>query len=184
MNQLLIGISGLPAAGKSTLSVWLSKKLEISHIRTDSLREYLIKNVYYYKDEDHSYSSPRIKSVNRLATIFRDSMIKELLQEGESIIVDAIGKSKAKRKKRLAIVKKVSTKIETVIIYVNTTENKVLKRLKDRKVGKKWVETYEKRWKQEYDIPSQNEAEHFIIYDGKNKDKILKELKKIVHKDS
>ncbi|MFH1276394.1 MAG: AAA family ATPase [Candidatus Woesearchaeota archaeon] len=177
---VLIGITGLPGAGKSHFSSRLAKDLKINHVRTDGLRNFLISSIQYYHDADYSYSNPKIHSANQIVTKLANDIVSELLKQKQPVILDSCGKTKERRLFRFESAKLVSPKLKTVIIEIKTEEDSILNRLKERKVGKKWVETYLTKWKSTYEAPT-NEADLILTYETESDyENILKKLKHIL----
>ena len=114
----------------------IAAQFHLNYIRTDGLRYLLIDYLEYYHDADYSYPTPKINSANRLVDIIRDAMVVELLEEGQSVLLDSCGKSKKKRKHRFNLARKAGKKIKTILIYVTSPDHINIARLKKRTIGK------------------------------------------------
>ena len=66
MKQIFIGMAGLYASGKTTLANRLAKDLKISHIRDDSMRDFLISEIRYYSKAQYSHRSLLVDSLNKI----------------------------------------------------------------------------------------------------------------------
>ena len=175
-----IGVTGLPAAGKSHFARKITKKFNLNHIRTDAIRDFLIKELNYYHDTQYSHSNPKISSANVIVKDIKRAIMKELLTQGQTVLLDSVGKEKAKRDMNLEFIRGISKDIKIIIMVVKAKEEDVLSRLKKRdKSGKtKWIETYKTRWSKTYDEPTADEADYLIIVE--DYDKAIKELEKII----
>jgi hypothetical protein len=109
--------------------------------------------------------------------------------EGDySIIKDSCNQIKAERKEQILLVKEISPKIKTVILYVNPINEELMKTIEriDQELidkGNKpvWKDLYEKVQKDRMEIPTPDESDYFIEYDRKNGANVLDELAKILN---
>jgi len=180
---VLIGFVGLQASGKTTFAKEIAGEFGLNYVRTDSIRDFLIKNITYYHAADYSYHNPLIDSANKIVTTVCDDIIRELLSQEQSLILDSCGNKKTKRKVRFDKAKTNCPNLKIIIIYVKADEKSVLLRLKerDRKTKQKWVQNYESFWKKNYEVPDKNEADYLLVYDGKNKQQIIDQVAEIIN---
>ena len=181
-SQLLILISGHNASGKSTLSKEIESQLNISRVNGDIIRDLVINNVRYYSDTHYSYPNSKIKSANKAISIFRKELIKELLLQNQSILIDGAGITQERRKAYLDLKNCSSKNIITIIIEVIVEENILLNRLKkrDNKNKKhKWIDFYKDIRKEKYESVKKNEADFILKYDQNNSKEIIQSIKKI-----
>ena len=181
MKQVFIGTTGHWAAGKTTLARKLAKRFDMDLIRGDAVRDFLIKEISFYKDAQYSHHNPLIDSANKVGRKFKLSLMKELIKQGRSVLVDSAGYVKEKRKVHLNLVKKINPKIITILINTQENNNIIVERLKerDRKMGWKWEETHDKIRKKTFQEPTSEEADHILTFDQKNYDEIVSKLEKI-----
>ncbi|MGV8169332.1 MAG: nucleoside monophosphate kinase [Candidatus Nanoarchaeia archaeon] len=177
---VVIGMVGLPAAGKSTFAKKLVNELNISHVNGDQIRDYLISSIKYFNGADYSHSNPLIKSVNNVVRPMSDRIVEELLSQGQSVIIDGYGKTKENRDSRRKLVEKFNAFI--VIVYVKEEQEPILTRLKKRDEGNstKWVENYSNKWLPEFSEPQPEECDLLLTCTQDNKEEILNELKKVL----
>ena len=97
-SQLLILVAGHNASGKSTLSKEIESNLDISRVNGDIIRDMIINNVKYYSDTHYSYPNEKINSANKIISMFRKELIKELLSQNQSVMIDGAGITKERRK--------------------------------------------------------------------------------------
>jgi len=175
-----IGITGLPAVGKSYFAKKLAKKFNLNHIRTDAIRDFLISELNHYHGTQYSHSNPKIHSANVIVKDIKRAMMNELLTQGQNVILDSVGKEKVKRDLNLDYVRSLSKDIKIIILVVKADEKEILSRLEERdKSGNtKWVQTYKDRWSKTYDEPTEDEADHIIVI--KNYKQAVKELGEIL----
>lgn len=181
MKQIFIGITGQFAAGKTTFAKKLASDLNINHIRSDAIRDFLISEITYYNKAQYSHKNKLIESANKVVYKHRDVLVKELIEKSQSLILDSVGATRKKRAQNIQLVKKVKTKIVTIIIFIETDESTILKRLKtrDAKTGWKWESYYQTTRKNIFEAPSQNEANFIFALTQNNYAKIVKKIKSI-----
>ncbi len=183
MSQVFIGITGLQATGKTTLAKKIVKEFNINHVRTDAIRDFLIKELTYYHDADYSHHNPKIDSANVIVANCRDMTVKELLKQKQSVMLDACGSTRAKRKERIKNVKRANPDIKTILIHVKEKHEKIISRLSERdaETGHKWVEYFKKFWVENYEEPTEDEADYIIVAEN-NDTKVIKKLREIIKK--
>ena len=183
MKNVFILVVGHNASGKSTISREIERNLKINRISVDNVRDLLISDIKFYQDTHYSYPNKKIESANKIVYAYRKELIKELLYNKQSIVLDGGGIVRNRRKKYLSFAKKVNSKIVTVIIETRIDEKELLERLSNRdKKGKhlKWVKFYKDIRKDGYDKVDPSEADYVFEYNQKNSKDLIKELKKII----
>jgi len=184
-EQCLILVVGHNASGKTMLSNKIIKHFNINRVNGDDVRDFLISKIRYYSDMNYSYPNPKIRSANKVVTIFRKELIRELLSQGESVLVDGGGITKESRKKYMELKKISSQKMITVIIESDIEENMLLQRLKHRDKSNRnhrWVDLYDDIRKGKYEGVTNDEADHVLKFNQDNSDAILKRMRDIVNK--
>jgi adenylate kinase family enzyme len=174
----VIGMVGLPAAGKSTFAQKVVEKFGFSHINKDKLRFFFRDNITYFHGADHSHHNDLIDSVNRVVKISSDELVRELVGQGQNIIIDSYGGSKERRDNRKEPLKGYDTKL--IIVYVTEDEKVILDRLGKRDNGNNWVEYYHKKWKPSFEVPEEKECDHLIKVNKDNHQESLEKIKKII----
>ena len=184
-KQCLILVIGHNASGKTMLSNRILKHFNINRVNGDDVRDFLISKIHYYSDMHYSYPNPKIKSANKVVTTFREELIRELLSQGESVLVDGGGITKESRKKYMELKKISSQKIITVIIELDVEEKILLQRLKHRDKSNKnhrWIDLYNDIRKDKYEEVTNDEADHVLKFNQDNPDAILERMRDIVNK--
>ena len=184
-EQCLILVVGHNASGKTMLSNEMIKHFNINRVNGDDIRDFLISKIHYYSDTHYSYPNPKINSANKVVTIFREELIRELLSQGESVLVDGGGITKESRKRYLKLKKISSRKIITVIIESDIEENILLQRLKHRDKSNRnhrWVDLYDDIRKEKYEEVTNDEANHVLKFNQDNSDAIFETIRGIVNK--
>ncbi|MGV8162886.1 MAG: ATP-binding protein [Candidatus Nanoarchaeia archaeon] len=178
---VVIGMVGLPAAGKSTFAREISDKFNISHVNGDQIREYLINSINYFKSADYSHENPLINSVNSVVRPMSDRIIEELLSKGQNVIIDGYGKDQNTRDSRKKIIE--NFKPFLILIYVKEEQELILNRLSLRDKGKKtrWVENYKNTWLPKFSEPELKECNVLLTVTALNKEQILEQLKNILN---
>jgi len=183
-NQYLILVVGHNASGKTTLSKEIVCNFKfLNKVSGDDIRNFLKSNILFYNDSDFSHWNKKSSSIFKIVPSFRDSLIKELLLQGESVLLDGGGITRKGRSKFLKL-KKGGDKIGTIIIEARLEENKLLKRLEKRiknNPKEKWIDFYYEKRKPFYETVSKIEADH-VLYFNQNKKEIINKLKKILKK--
>lgn len=131
-KQFLILIFGHFASGKTTLAKKIEKEFNFSRVNSDDIRDFLISKIKHYSGAHYSYYNDKINSANRVVSKFKDYLIKELLRQGQSLIIDGGRKTRDKRKKYVRLKKICSKKLISIIIETKLDEKKIIKRLKSR----------------------------------------------------
>ncbi|MFA6353313.1 MAG: AAA family ATPase [Candidatus Paceibacterota bacterium] len=183
MKNIFILVIGQNASGKSTISREIESKLKINKISLDDVRDLLISKIRFYSDTHYSYPNKKIDSVNKLVYAFREQLVKELLSNKQSIVVDGGGIIRKIRKKHLSLAKNINPKIITVIIETKIEEKELLKRLSKRDLKNeklKWVKFYKDIRKRAYEPVKNTEADCVLEYNQKNSKEIIKKLRKII----
>lgn len=185
-KQLLMLVTGHNASGKSTISKKIESEFNISIVSGDVIRDMVISNVKFYSDTHYSYPNEKIKSVNKVGSIFRKELIKELLSQNESVIVDGAGIAKEERNNYLQLLtNKDDKKIITIIIETVLKEDELLSRLKDRDTKNKqhrWLDFYKDIRKERYEEVNSSEADFILKYNQNNSKEIIQEIKNIIEK--
>jgi len=182
MKKIFILVVGQNASGKSTISREIESKLKINKISVDNVRDLLISRIRFYSDTHYSYPNRKIESANRVVYAYREQIVKELLSNKQSIILDGGGIVRKRRKNYLFLAKNINPKIITVIIETKIEEKELLKRLSKRdKKGShlKWVKFYKNIRKRAYEPVKNTKADYVLVYIQKNSKEIINILKKL-----
>lgn len=178
-SQLLILISGHNASGKSTLAEKIEQQIDINRVSGDAFREMLMSNIRYYSDTHCSYPNERIASVNRVVSIARIALIKELFSQCQSVLLDGAGITRKERADHLDVIKFASGSVKTIMIEVIVDEGELLDRLETRdkkNTQHKWVDFYKDIRKERYESVEVSEADLVLRYDQNNAEEIIKEI--------
>jgi len=182
-SQLLILISGHNASGKSTLAKKIESQFDISRVNVDIIRDLVINNIKYYSDTHYSYPNSKIKSANKVISIFRKELIKELLLQNQSVLIDGAGITQERRRAYLYLKNSSSNPIKTIIIEATIDENTLLNRLKNRDNKNnrhKWIDFYKDIRKEKYETVEKKEANFILKYNQNNSKKIIQAIKDIL----
>ena len=117
----LVVVSGLPGAGKSYFSRSLVRQLPLLVLESDRLRKTLYPNPTYAKDES--------------ATLFRacHELIRDLLGQGVSILLDATNLVEAHREPLYYIANRLDAKL--VLVHIQAAPEVIRQRLAARTRG-------------------------------------------------
>ena len=184
--QLLILVAGHNATGKSTLTKEIISELDINLVNGDVIREMLISNIKFYSDTHYSYPNKKINSANKIVSVFRTELIKELLIQKQSVIIDGAGITRKTRNEFLELVNYCNKKIITIIIETILEEDKLLIRLKERDNKNKqhrWVKFYNDIRKEKYEPVDNSEADFILKYSQNHSKEIIQAIKNIMHKN-
>ncbi|NQU98533.1 ATP-binding protein [Candidatus Woesearchaeota archaeon] len=176
---IVIGMVGKPATGKSTFARELAKKLNLTHIDTDKMRDIFIDNFKYFNNADYSYSNDLIASVNRVVRPTTMLLMQELLDQNVSFIIDGYGKTKVKRDRLRELFKKHA--VTQIIVYTIETEEVIIKRLEKKTNGTQWVENYLRKWKPTFNEPTKEECDYLIEVKSDNHKEAIDKIKGIVN---
>lgn len=182
-KQFLILISGHLASGKTRIAKQIEKEFNISRINGDDIRDFIISHIKYYSDTHYSYPNEKINSANIAVLLFKKELLNQLLEQGQSVIVDGAGISKASRANYLEYKKRFS-KLQVIIVAVQLDEKETIKRLKKRdKKDKKnrWVDFHQDIRKKEFKEILNNEADYVIRFNQHNSEEVIKTLSKIIN---
>lgn len=181
--QSLIIIAGLPGSGKTTLAKKIVEEFPyFNYVSGDMLRNFLIENISYFRDTLCSHRNEKSDTINKVVNSYRNSLVTELLEAGESVLVDAINFTKKNRKEFSDIVKNVNPSAVATIIYATACDEVLESRLKEREQqmpGALWREGHIERM-QNFEEPDPSEADNFFIYTQDNTEEILEALRKIL----
>lgn len=181
-KQLLILLSGHNASGKSTLAKEIVSELDINRVNGDIVRDMLTANVKFYSDIHYSYPSDKTISASEVTSVFKKELVRELLFQDQSVLIDGAGITGEARNNYLALVNNYNKEIITIIIEAVLEEDELLARLSDRdKKDKKhrWVDFYRDIRKKEYESVENSEADLVLKYDQKNSREIIQAIKDI-----
>ena len=182
-KQIFVLVVGHFATGKTTLTKEIVSELDINRINGDTLRDMMISDIKYYSDTHRSYPNEKIDSVNRVVTIYRNELVKELLDEEQSVIIDGAGASKNGRKRFLEIVKSRDREISTIIIETSLDEDIITERLKIRdkeSSENRWLDFYKDYAKRGYELVDKSEADYMLKYDQNNSKEIIQKIRDIL----
>ena len=183
-TQLLILVVGHNTSGKSTLTKEIISELDINRINGDVIREMLISNIKFYSDTHYSYPNKKIDSANKILSVFRTELIKELLIQKQSVIIDGAGITRKTRNEFLKLVNYGNKNIITIIIETILEEDKLLIRLKERdnkNKQHKWVKFYNDIRKEKYEPVDNSEADFILKYNQNHSKEIIQAIKNIMH---
>ncbi len=187
-NQIFIMMVGFSQAGKSTLAKKIAKEFDLVRIDSDSIHDFLNKTYKVFQD-DKTIKGKSYDLRQKLTYEIKEDLIKELIKNGNSIILDSCNLSKISRSELLKLVKKIQKNITTIIVFVNIPELILYKNLRQADKNKKlrgqktaWLDLYEKLQKNKLDKPSKNEADYFFIYNYSQDKFILEQLGGIIFK--
>ncbi|MCK5475254.1 MAG: AAA family ATPase [Candidatus Pacebacteria bacterium] len=181
-KQLLILLSGHNASGKSVLSKELISELNINQVNGDVIRDMLISNIKFYSDTHYSYPNEKIISANKVMSVFRMDLVKELLFKDQSVLIDGAGITKEARNNYLKLAGHYNKEIVTIIIEAILDEDELLNRLKNRDSKNsqyRWVDLYLDIRKEKYESVEDSEADLVLRYDQNNSREIIQAIKKI-----
>lgn len=183
-KQFLILMYGPVWSWKTTLSKKIEKKFKLNRICNDSIREYFIKNIQYYKKTDISYSTSTSNHMWEAVSMIRDVIIKNIISMWESIILDSWNIKKATRKNIFDLKKHATKDVKTVIINCNIDEKELVSRLEKRDSRSK-NKTKRKDFfllKQRYKLENleKKEADFILNFNQKNTRQIFLELQNII----
>ncbi|MCK5024998.1 MAG: hypothetical protein KAS15_00295, partial [Nanoarchaeota archaeon] len=117
-------------------------------------------------------------------SVFRTELIKELLIQKQSVIIDGAGITRKTRNEFLELVKYGNKKIITIIIETILEEDKLLIRLKERDNKNKqhrWVKFYNDIRKEKYEPVDNSEADFILKYSQNHSKEIIQAIKNIMH---
>ena len=141
-KQYLILVVGHNASGKSTLTKQIINTFPyINRINGDVVRAFLAQEISYYKDILQRQSKKNVEA-NKSINLFLDSLTTELLNSGQSVVIDRCGLTRTQRKHYLS---NADDSVTTILIDCNAPEEVLLQRLTERDIQTPqygWVERY------------------------------------------
>ncbi len=190
MKQIFIMLVGFSQSGKTILSKKILKAFANQFVRIDSnaIHDFLNKTYSIFRD-DNTIKGKSYKLRQKTTKVIHDALIKVLLQNRFSIILDSCNLTRERREKIINSVKRVNKDIKTVIIYNKISESQLYKNLRkaDQRLIRKrkepvWVDLYEKVQKPKLEEPKRSEADYFFKHTRENPNNIIKQLKVIIRR--
>lgn len=185
----------LSHSGKTTLAKNIIdhfSEYDIQQIDTDIIRamcHHHIPNIYHNTwSGDVDINSLSHNNIDRMNLINRIqyTLLEYLIEFDKNIILSNGNTNKAWRHKIITLLQQYNYCV--ILVYVNTEEHIILERLshtnKDTSLmlkSKTYKESYT-RQKQNFEIPTAFESDHFIEYDGLNWDNVYQELSLLLHR--
>jgi|JI10StandDraft_1071094.scaffolds.fasta_scaffold00985_37 adenylate kinase family enzyme len=174
---------GLPGSGKTTLAKRVIAKFPfLNYVSGDMLRDFLVKSIVYFHDAVCSHINQKFNSINRIVNAYRESLVAELLQAGESVLIDRTNFTTEKRKEFIDVAKNINASVVVAIIYAkaddDTFESRLLER-EQKNVGTRWREAHQER-SDNFEEPLASEADNFFTYTQDNEEEILDALKQLL----
>lgn len=174
---------GMSLSGKS----WLVDKIQESFPKrfavVDSRNIHDMLNKIGPFIDDNSTSGPSYDLRQKFTKEIRTLLIKLFAENNIDIIQDSCNLEKKARQERTSAVRKVVPNVKTILIYVNTSKEVIKSRAikEDRKENKTvWQDLYNKQL-EKFEIPSKDEADFFIEYNGKDWEPVIAEISKILN---
>lgn len=178
MKQLFVNVVGYPGSGKSTVIRKLTETFpELNVIDGSPIRKLLNEMVVYYQDPSAVHSGPLNQSFRRIVDLWRVELLRELLGQGQSVIVEG-GIDPASRAKYQEILKTDLPEVLRIMIHCQLDESTLLKRLADR--GQDAVDWYSSYAKTAIKPPELQEYDQLIVYKQDNLNEVLDELTEAV----
>gem|GEM_PF-3244691 len=169
MSRLLVLVSGYNASGKSTLSRKLSEDLGCNRINGDDFLEFIRQSTPYFSDLDISHVNTKYDMLKQFKVDYRNQLATVLLQADQAVILDVSAHKKITRQQLMGPLKSIAG-AKTAIIWIDISEDELLRRLNAREQSEKWVEQYHQ--KGAYERPGEDEADYVLRYDQNNYDEI------------
>ncbi len=177
-----IVVFGHNASGKSTFTKKILEKFRLNRVNGDIVRDLIIKNIDYYSDINYSYFTEKAASMNKITDKFRLTLLEELINKKEPILIDGSSVAKRTRTRYLELVRNNSNYV-TIIIEVSVDEEVLIQRLKERdrnNQGHKWLQQYTGKKKDMYEPVEETESDYYLKYNQENFDEIVAELNIII----
>ncbi len=171
------------SSGKSTLSKKLVNQFKFNRVSGDAFRHFISDNIAYFANLDISFPNDRTKLIQPLLHDYRLGISNILLDQGEHVMFDGTSMYAEVRTSRFKEVKKLYPKVTTVLIFVDTPEELILSRLKERDTlseQSNWVEHYHKLKKPQFEVPTSNEADAVLTYYQYNYQEIEDKLQELL----
>lgn len=177
---------GFSRSGKSTLVKAITQKYpkRFFVIDTNSIHDFLNKNEIF--QDDMSIKGEAFELRKSMTDKIQRLMVSEMIIKGYSIISDSCSQVRNERRERINQIKEINKDMKVAIIHVNTPMEMIMKRATEeddalRQQGRKPVwEDLIKMQQKRIELPSKDEADYLIEYDGFDSDKVLKELEPIL----
>lgn len=177
MGQVLVNLVGYPGSGKRTIMAELAKAYGLNIVDGDRIRALLNDMVSYYKDPEEQ-GTPINDSFRSVVDGWRVTLVRELLMQGQSVIVRG-GIDAESRKKYRDVVRAEFANVPIVMIHCQVDETKLLERLKAR--GADWVERYHDYFSQAVQPPQDGEYDELIVYTQDNSSEVVQRLGTIIN---
>ncbi len=162
---LFIQVIGVNGAGKTHLSTQLEERLDASRIGGDEIRRHIGATIRYFHGLDISHPNDLTRKLRPLVQNYRESMLRFLASQGETIIFDGSGAHLAIRETYRKIVRESGLPYRMVVVYCKPTESVILQRLAERTADANWQKAYFEIRKDEIEPPTDSEADLVIILD-------------------
>lgn len=175
MKQMLISVVGLPASGKSTLVQKMANEFKFNLIDGTPVRHFLNEHIAFYADPGPR-GTPANDSFKRIVNLWRDSLAYELIDAGESVILEG-GLDRQRRQSRYVRIKKDHPVVVLVTIYCQVAQDEHKRRLTER--GGDWLAMMDSYFKAAFEAPESNEYDTLLIYDQSNTQDIFNALQKL-----
>jgi len=181
-------MSGFSLSGKTFLAEKIEKRFPKTFVIIDSraILDFLNDKFPLFQDDNTVYG-PSYDIRQKASVAIRRAFLDTIVGEGYSIISDSCNSTVEKRQKILKEIKKTTPKVKTIIIHVDISEEKLLKRLKKFdgekvKNGEKpaWVNLYTEIQKKQFEKPTKSEADVLINYIAGEEEKVLRQLEEIM----
>lgn len=146
--KIIIMLCGLPRSGKSTLSKLIKKyTCSLTLVSADDLR-YLIYNERYNQEKEY------------LVWDTRKIILKMLMQQEQTILIDETNTTKMRRKSILELADEFNYKV--VCIYINTIKKICLKRCDE--IGDDCIKPIIEKMDKQFEFPELSEGFLKCIY--------------------
>jgi len=173
---------GMSLSGKSWLVAKIEKSFPNRFVVVDTRNIHDMLNKMGPFIDDNSPSGPSYDLRERFTKEIRILLIKLFAKNNIEIIQDSCNLEKKARQERVLAIKEILPSVKTILIFVNTDKGTIKSRAieEDRKENNTiWQDLYNKQLKR-FEIPSKNEADYYIEYNGKDWKPVIKEISKIL----
>lgn len=181
-------MNGFSLSGKTYLAKKIEKKFPRTFVRIDSttIHDFLNRE-YPLFDDDKTVIGQSFDLRQKATKAVQKAFMESVVGEGCSVILDSCNSTYEKRQKILNNIRKVAPKAVTIIIHIDISEEKLLKRLKrhDREKVKNgetpaWVDLYTQIQKKQFKKPKKGESDYLINFKGGEESKVFAQLEKIL----
>ncbi len=173
---------GLSLSGKSWLVEKIKERFPKSFITIESRSIHDMLNTIEPFQDDNSPKGSSYELRQEFTKEIRELLIKLFAKEGLNIIQDSCNLKKEERQRRVLAVREIVPDVKIFLIFVDTHKKEIERRANDldkEKGNGVWKDLFIKQI-EEFDIPTKEEADFFIHYNGKDWESVIEKISQVL----